>query len=191
MIKVIFAIIVALLLLLCGAYGKETQEKLSVSVQSLERVPPAAFPQLPKNVVRRLQARRCTIPQTDLEPRPNNVISGEFAKKGQTDWAVLCSRGGVSSILVFWDGSRESPAELARVPDDAYWLGNAREGSHYYRHLMVADRDYILVHYKEYDRSKKAPPPITHDGIDDGFLEKGSEVFYYYRGKWLELPGAD
>ena len=191
MIKVIFAIIVALLLCLCAAHSKVTQEKPSVAAQSLERVPPTAFPQLPKNLVRRLQARRCTIPQTDLEPRPNNVISGGFAKKGQISWAVLCSRGGVSSILVFWDSATESPAELAKYLDDAYWLGNAREGFHYYRHLMVADRDYILVHYNEYDRSKQAPPPITHDGIDDGFLEKGSEVFYYYRGKWLELPGAD
>lgn len=191
MMKVISATIAVLLLFLCVANSRETQERLRAAAQGIERLPPTSFPQLPRNIVRRLQARSCTIPQTDLEPRPNNVISGKFARKGKTGWAVLCSKGGVSSILVFWDRATESPAELAKYSDDAYWLGNAGEGFHYYRHIMVADKDYILVHYKEYDHSNKPPPPITHDGIDDGFLEKGSEVLYYYRGKWLELPGAD
>lgn len=191
LMKVISATMAALLLFLCPVDSKQTQEKVRVIAQSIERFPATAFPQLPRNLVSRLQARGCTIPQTDLEPRPNNIISGKFARRGQTSWAVLCSKGGVSSILVFWDSATKSPAELAKSRDDAYWLGNAAEGFHYYRHIMVADKDYILVHYKEYDRSNKPPPPITHDGIDDGFLEKGSDVFYYYRGKWLELPGAD
>jgi hypothetical protein len=35
------------------------------------------------------------------------------------------------------------------------------------------------------------PPRIDHKGIDDAFVGKASEVHYYYRGKWLELQGAD
>ena len=189
MIKVIFASTLAVSMVLYAADNKGVQNKKATD-SNLERLPPIALHQLPKRVVRSLQARGCKIPQTDLEPRPNNVIRGEFAKKGQTDWAVLCSRGGASSILVFWGGSTKAPTELAKAPDDAYWLGNAREGFHYYRQLMVADRDYILVHYREYGRGQPVPP-INHDGIDDGFLEKGSEVYYRYRGKWVSLPGAD
>jgi hypothetical protein len=171
-------------------HSKINQRKKEVDLSRLERLSPAAFPQLPKNLVRRLQARRCTIPQADLEPKPNNVIPGQFIRKGQADWAVLCSRGGRSSILVFWGDSKKSPVALAKASDDAYWLGNAGEGFHYYRHLMTADKKYILIHYREYGREQPIPP-INHDGIDDGFLEKGSEVYYYYRGKWWTLPGAD
>jgi len=108
----------------------------------------------------------------------------------RTDWAVLCSRDGKSSILVYWGGSVNSPAELAKAPDEGYWLGNDKEGFHYYRQIMTANKKYILLHYREYGRGEFIPQ-INHDGIDDGFLEKGSEVYYFYRHKWLLLPGAD
>jgi hypothetical protein len=190
MIKIVFAFMVAFYAGSFAIYSTKEPHKLRGAILDLERLPPSTFRQLPRNVVRSLHARGCAIPQTDLEPKPNNVISGEFAKRGQTDWAVLCSRGGNSSILVFWGRGIKSPAELAKAPDDAYWLGNNEEGFHYYRHLMTADRKYILVHYREYGRGEFIPP-IKHDGIDDGFLEKGSEVYYFYRGKWVSLPGAD
>ena len=187
-------LVLTITLMLSGASltppSKDEQDKFHVANPNLERLPPSAFPQLPKRIVKNLRARGCTIPQAGFKPKPNNVISGEFAKRGQTDWAVLCSRGGESSILVFWGGSVKSPAELAKAPDDAYWLGNDRAGFHYHRQLMMADREYILVHYREYGRGEFIPP-INHDGIDDGFLEKGSEVHYYYPSKWLSLPGAD
>jgi hypothetical protein len=32
---------------------------------------------------------------------------------------------------------------------------------------------------------------MNHQGIDDAFLEKASVTYYYYRGKWLQLTGAD
>jgi hypothetical protein len=190
MIKLAFTIALLLSGTSLALHSRDEQGKLNVASPSIERFPPSAFPKLSKNIVKNLRARGCTIPQAGFNPKPNNVISGEFAKRGQTDWAVLCSRGGISSILVFWGGSVKSPAELAKAPDDAYWLGNNRDGFHYYRHIMVADREYILAHYKEYGRGEFIPP-INHYGIDNGFLEKGSEVYYYNRGKWLLLPGAD
>ena len=190
MIKLVFTIIAVLTSVSLAPHGKDAGDKLHVPYPNIERLTPVAFPQLPKNLMKNLQARGCTIPQAGFKPKPNNVISGDFAKRGQTDWAALCSRGGESSILVFWGGSVKSPAELAKAPDDAYWLGNDRDGFHYYRHIMVADRDYILAHYREYGRGGFIPP-INHDGIDDGFLEKGSAVYYFHRDKWLSLPGAD
>ena len=64
---------------------------------------PAAFPELPANLVQELQRRQCTIPQETFSKKRNNVIKGEFARPGQTDWGVLCSVKGVSTILVFWN----------------------------------------------------------------------------------------
>ena len=149
-------LVCALTLALSGAslalQGKDDQANLRAATSNLDRREPSAFPQLPKNIARNLQARGCTIPQADFEPKPNNVISGEFAMRRRTDWAVLCSRDGNSSILVYWGGSINSPAELAKAPDEGYWLGNDKEGFHYYRQIMTANKKYILLHYKDFDR---------------------------------------
>jgi hypothetical protein len=140
--------------------------------------------------VRYLQGRGCTVPQTYLSREPHNVISGEFARKGQTDWAVLCSRGGKSSILVFWRGSTRSVSEVAKAPDRGFLQTTGEGGGVGFSRLIEAvGRDYILSHYKAY--GGRRPPRVTHQGINDIYVEKASVVRYYHRGKWLELQGAD
>ncbi len=96
------------------------QDKWEVADSATVRLPPSAFSQLPEKIVRNLQGRGCTVPQTYLSGKPNNVISGELARRGQTDWAVLCSRNGESSILVFWSGSTKSVSEVAKAPDRGF-----------------------------------------------------------------------
>src|ERR671937_183045 len=86
----------------CLVHGSDAQDRWEAADAAVLRLPPAAFPQLPRNIVRYLQARGCTVPQTFVSAEPHNVISGEFARRGQTDWAVLCSRGREPSIIVFW-----------------------------------------------------------------------------------------
>ena len=48
---------------------------------------------VPLNIQQRFSDMGCTIPQLHefwTAERPHNIISGEFAAKGQTDWAALC-----------------------------------------------------------------------------------------------------
>ncbi len=172
------------------ASGGTAQDKWSEADAATLRLSPAIFLQLPKNIVRYLEGRGCTIPQTYLSREPHNVISGEFARRGQTDWAVLCSRGGESSILVFWRGSTKSVAEIAKAPDRDF-LQTITEGGKigFSRMIGAVGRDYITKHYKA--SGSPEPPPINHQGIDDAYVEKASVVRYYYRGRWLELHGAD
>jgi hypothetical protein len=59
----------------------------------------------------------------------------------------------------------------------------------YSREISAVGRDFIMRHYQAYEGVK--PPPINHLGIDDAFVEKASMVHYFYRGKWIELTGAD
>lgn len=174
---------------LCFASNVNAQNGAQTADLVRKRLPPSAFKQLPANIVRSLQRRGCTIPQyvPNFVPKgspeythynkPHNVIKGAFAKPGQTDWAVLCSRHGISSILVFWHGSTNAVAEIAARPDDPD------------RNIDVVGRAFIVEHYNAYGGPK--PPPIDHNGINDGEDEKGSGVLYYYGGKWLELAGAD
>ena len=167
-----------------------TQDKWAAADSATLRLPPAAFSQLPKNIVRYLQRHGCTIPQTYLSSEPHNVIGGEFARRGQTDWAVLCSRSGESSILVFWRGSTRSVAEIAKAPDRGF-LQTITEGGKigFSRIIEAVDRDYIIKHNEAYGGPKL--PPINHQGINDAYVEKASVVRYYYRRRWLELQGAD
>ena len=175
---------------LCPAQGGIAQDKREIADSATVRLPPTAFPQLPESIVRHLQRRGCTVPQTYLSAEPHNVISGEFARRGQTDRAVLCSRNGESSILVFWRGSTKSVSEVARSPDRHFLqtiTGGGKVG--FSRIIETVGSDYILKHYKAYGGRK--PPPTYHQGINDAYAEKASTVLYYYRGSWLELQGAD
>jgi hypothetical protein len=88
----------------------DLQRQFDEAERRIVRLPPAAFPELPGSVVHELQRRGCTIPQEAYTKKPHNVIHGEFARSGHKDWAVLCSIRGVSSILVFWNGSGKNPA---------------------------------------------------------------------------------
>ena len=116
-------------------------------------------------------------------------MKGEFAKPGQTDWAVLCSVGGISSILVFWNSSEVNSAEIEKMKDIDRLQSWVNDRMVYSRAITPVGRKYIMEHYNAYDRVK--PPPIDHQGIDDAFVGKASVVLYFYQGKWLHLTGAD
>ncbi len=166
------------------------QDKWQIADEATLRLKPAAFSQLPENIVSFLQQRSCTIPQTFGNSTPHNVVRGQFARSGQFDWAVLCSRNRVSSILVFWNGSTKSVAEIASSDDKGFLQTIDGAGNvGFSRAIDVVDKDYILEHYREYGGKK--PPQIKHQGINDVFVEKASSVHYFYRKRWLELQGAD
>jgi hypothetical protein len=152
------------------------------------RLKPSEFPELPKSLQVELQRRGCTIPQVPIKKR-NNVIKGEFAKPGQTDWAVLCSIRRVSSLLVFWNGSGSDVSEIRKAPDIGY-LQTAGGGKvEYSWGIDPVGEQYIVEHSERYPGPK--PPPLDHEGINDAFVGKASVVHYFYKRNWLQLTGAD
>lgn len=186
----LLAILLTLSVMLCVVQNGNAQDQWSQTDVTTMRLAPAAFPELPLRIIRHLEARGCTIPQSFGDHAPHNIIRGEFAKKGQADWAVLCSRKRVSSIVVYWGGSVRSVSEIARTPDRDYLQiidGNGSIG--FSRMIDVVERDFMLEHYREYGGPK--PPRLNHQGINDAFVEKASVVHYYHRRRWLELPGVD
>jgi hypothetical protein len=166
----------------------DLRRALETADRQVVRLSPAAFPELPKNLAADLKNRGCLIPQVPPAKQPRNVIKGEFSKRGQTDWAILCSVGGVSSILVFGNGSTSNPARIAEAKDIDF-LQDSGAGFAYSREIATVDRAYILRHYQAHGGPKL--PPVDHQGINDVFAEKGSVVFYFYREQWLRLTGAD
>jgi hypothetical protein len=153
--------------------------------------PVSDFPQLPAGIAQDLTNRGCRIPQVKGIPKRHNVIRGEFEKRGQRDWAVLCLRNNTSTIFVYWNGSTKSPAQLAAHDETLSKNG-------YYRILQVVGEKFIRSHYDAYadvdpiiSGMDPLPRVLNHDAIDDGIFEKGSSVHYLENGKWLNLAGSD
>ncbi len=155
---------------------------------AIRRLAPTEFQGLPNNIVGELKKRGCTIPQSYGSKKPHNIISGEFAKKGQKDWAVLCSRNGSSSVLIFWGDDSPCPSEIFPSKDRG-WLQNTGYGIGYSRAINPVGAAFIIRHFKLV--GGPTPPPIVHQGIDEAFIEKASTVHYCHKGKWIELTGAD
>lgn len=147
------------------------------------------YPELPSGVAAVLESRRCTIPQPSQDGPARNVIQGEFFRKGQKGWAVLCSSGGKSSILVFRNNYDSSPDEIAESPDNRFLIDTWQGETVYSREISAVDQKFILRHYRAYGGPK--PPAIDHNGIDDAFLEKASITWYCRNNKWVQLQGAD
>jgi len=153
------------------------------------RLAPSAFTDLPAAVVRDLERRGCEIPQTFLDTPRQNVVRGRFTSATRTDIAVLCSRHNASTILVFRGGSPSAVAELVERPDEQFMQVVSAGMTGYSRALGVASPSYIREHHRAHGGPK--PPPLDHDGINDSFVEKASIVWYWHRGRWLQLQGAD
>jgi hypothetical protein len=156
--------------------------------RDIERLSPATFRELPKDIIARLSERGCKVPQPNARTQLYNVVSGAFAKADQSDWAVLCSRNGMSSLLIFWGGEARCASEIARS-EDRGWLQDTGAGAGYSRVISVVDKVFIEQRYAAHGGPK--PLLIDHHGIDDAFVEKGSTVHYCHQGRWLELPGSD
>ncbi len=168
---------------------EDLKRKFDDAERRIVRLPPSAFHELPANLIQDLQQRGCTVPQTAYTKKPHNIIKGEFTKPGQTDWAVLCSVKGVSTIIVFWNGSEKNPALLAPMEDRNFLQTVNTMDPGFSRAITAVGKDFILRHYHAYGGT--TPPPIDHQGIDDAFVEKGSMVWFFDSGTWLKLTGSD
>ena len=173
------ALTATLLCILPLPAGAQTIGQPSQPQYPVHRLAVTAFPELPKNLVAELNRRECTIPQPSTDTK-ENVIRGEFARPGQTDWALLCSAHGSTSLLVFWNGKPANPLVVDKAS------GSPHGTSDWF--IRPVDRKAILDHYRAYGGPK--PPPIDHQGIESGG-EHASVFLYYYRGKWMTLQGAD
>jgi len=183
---------IALLFWLLGGvsgFQLPAPEEWSRADAATHRLSPSEFPELPKPLVADLQRRGCAIPQVYTGGRPHNVIRGAFDGVAPVDWAVLCSRERVSTILVFQAGDPRRVTEIATRPDAEFLQVVAPGRIGFSRAISVAPADLIRARHRR--SGSHEPPSLTHAGIDDAFVEKASVVWYRHQGKWLQLTGTD
>lgn len=163
------------------------------SPDSIRRLPAAAFSFLPGLIRRDLEDRRCTVPQPWDVRGPKNIIHGSFTAAGVAEWAVLCSVRDTSQILVYRVASgRTGRIVDSLLPDpDRAWMqgvGGGRWG--YSRLLQTLPRRKIRAWRNDVDRHV-IPQPVDHDAIEQIFLGKGAEGFYYAARRWYRRITAD
>lgn len=149
------------------------------------RLTPSHYPGLPSEIRAALGDAGCTIPQLYGDAKPHNVVRGRFASARDESWAALCSRNGVSVVMVLSGSDRY---ELNPRPDAEFIQGIGGDRVGFSRVIEVADAKRIRAYF---DYRGEKPPPLTHDGIDDIFEPKASVVHYFSDGTWHRWPGAD
>ena len=154
----------------------------------IRHLPVNAFPQLPPAVQAELNRRGCLIPQTYEAHRPENVVHASLEHKGSSDWAVLCSVNGASSLLVFLSSS-----------GDPVVLSTAAETSRLQAHgsskvlgfnwgIDPASPEQI----HEAQLGMHHPPPrADHDALADSIIEGRTIYRFYSHGTWTVLDTQD
>jgi len=200
--------------LLWSSAGGAPEDEWQAAARRIHRIRPGSIKGLPKEILAELEKRGCTIPQpgpvaavqkssdksgaTEAIDVPlekvQNIIKGQFAKKGQVDWVALCSKDLASSMLVLWGGPARCPSEMDEKGADANALARDENGPYYYDHAIGTIGPKAIQEYQTMDEGDPAPaptvPPYDHDGIEDG-SEKASVIFYCQSGTWLRLMGGD
>ena len=117
------------------------------------------------------------------------MIRGRFTSQQSTDIAVLCSKGGVSAILVYRDGATKDVATLAAMADKGFLQTGSAKAIEFSRAIGVATPAQMRIYHEAFGVGKMVR--VDHDGINDAFVCKASTVRYWFNGKWLELAGMD
>lgn len=149
--------------------------------EEIREASPSEFVRLPAHVRRDLTRRGCTIPQPPHSKSLANAILGHFRNPRDLDWAVLCDiqRAKRNLLLVYGQGTARA-VTVRRA--DLGFTGCLEE-------IGAVGKKEIMTYFHAFGGPK--PPPIFHQGIDVGICEKASTIHYFYKGRWLQLTGAD
>ncbi len=138
-----------------------------------------------------LKTRGCRIPQAGhFNPKPHNLIRGEFVKKGQVDWAVLCSKNNKSSIVLLSLSKQQCTQELA-VADDSTFVQQVDSNQYRFSRMITTATKSDIARYmkREGGQPQLMDSDFDHEGITDEFVGKGSLIFYCKDAKWGETAG--
>ncbi|HZD49408.1 MAG TPA: hypothetical protein VE178_11755 [Silvibacterium sp.] len=153
-------------------------------VYRIRLLPLASFPALPPAISAQLDDRKCMVPQTYEAHAPENVVHASLERKGSSDWAVLCSVNGATTLYVFFQSQPGTPIAL-RHQRDTEWLGSEVLGA-YGSAWGISRRAPSQIRGPSPERAR-----IDHDGIEDAFVEKSSTTHYFQDGSWITLETSN
>jgi hypothetical protein len=148
----------------------------------IRHLPVASFPELPVAIAGVLSDTGCVIPQTYEAHRPENVVRGSFEAAGTADWAVLCSRNGRVSLLVFFGdrpGQSLALAEFAETERLQAYPGSSMLGFNWGIDRATPE----AVHEAQSGMSPR-PGLLEHDAVEDAQVDRRSTYHYFANGSW-------
>ena len=187
--RLLFAILVALLL----SPMHFMMAQAGPPPDSVRRVAPDSFPQLPTAVRHDLERRECLVPQPYDARKPANVARGAFTAPRISEWAILCSAHDTSQILIYRvSSSRDVRAidSLERAADVAWMQRISDTQWGFSRLLGTLPLDRIRT-WRRDDDGRSIPRPIDHDAIEQTFIGKAADAFYRAAGRWYRRATAD
>jgi hypothetical protein len=172
--------ILALIALFAGPLSEPQKSEITFAE-------PKQFKAVPRSVRKQLTEMGCRIPQSYSEKGLNNLLTGEFERKGRQDWAALCAFKGYMRLVVIWGGvSRCSARPWKKEEIKNVWHHVPNEGPFdTYLRKAPADR----VQNLEPADGKPLNFSVKHDGLEFGG-EESSVVVYCHEGKWYEFRAS-
>jgi hypothetical protein len=156
------------------AIAQTTVEEVRKQWPDLRYLDPGQIRELPAAVRSDLEKLGCRIPKFLKWDARHNVIQGQFFKTGQRDWAVLCETREKSGILLYPGGAATDLPMLYPQP-----INPAR--------TIHTISMFVLQKRAIRDHPEATPPPIDHDGIEDGPIQKPGRVLYFQDDEWMEV----
>jgi len=175
------------------------------TIKNVKRISPLLFSPLtvPDEIVNKLNTMGCKVPQAATIHEPHNIINGEFAISGQTDWAAVCSKEtGTSFIIVLWGGKSpcSSIIDSSKDPDNVWirfpvmnetykpnYFKRDRELEGYLRNIRKVSSEYFTD--GENSSTEKNRKKFTNEGVVEFFSidEVDTNSYYCIGGKWLKI----
>jgi hypothetical protein len=162
--------------------GELTAGDVALAVSRIPRFTPDRFAALPPSVREAFAQINCQVPQTTLAGSPMNMVQGEFAAKGQRDWAALCSNGTLAEVRIVWGGEARCEDRVGALQEsDAVIVRSPGEGV-YTRVIAAAPPAEIARHVARLGATLPETP--SHDALDD--RSEGAQLLHYcHAGQWL------
>ena len=191
-------VLCALAVLPAAAQGPDSQRlvesgHIEMEGQSIpylvRRLPLNAFPDLPNAVVEQLNQRQCLIPQSYEAHHPENVVHGSLERAGSSDWAVLCSSEGKTSLLVFFGSAPGKPAVLATEPETKRLQRHDSSGVLGFN-WAIEPASPQKVHEAQSGMEKRPLRP-DHDALADITLDRTTIYRFFKKGSWTVVDTSD
>ena len=172
---------------------EELVKRFDEAEKHIVRLSPMEFEEVPLGIREIYTQMGCTIPQTPWSSK-HNIVSGEFAAPGQTDWAALCSREEISMIVVLWGGPAHCPA-IREARHDRHYLQTGVKPSVDGHDIGIIFSRYISAQPPRipalFKMDEGLPDKRAHDAINDYFLDTGGTAIYCHEGRWIEFGTSD
>jgi hypothetical protein len=148
----------------------------------IRHLPVNAFPDLPEAVQLVLNRRGCLIPQSYEARKPENVVQASLKGPGSSDWAVLCSVDGKSSLLVFLSSAPSEPVTLASALETERLQQRDSTGALGFN-WVIDSASPAQVRQAQAGMNPR-PPLLDHDALADAAVDRRTVYRYYAHGAW-------